>query len=81
MTTADDTFTNQLARPIGKADWLYDDEYDMHIPCCSQPNWFEKLGRVWRCSNGPLTGDQIMSGDCGEDHHMDKAPRDARWGT
>lgn len=48
----------------GKADWIYDDEFDMHIPCCSQPKG------QWRCGNGPLTADAILTGDCGE-HPVD----------
>lgn len=45
---------------LGKADWLWDDEMQMHIPCCSRP----KGTRL--CHNGPLVGDAILSGDCGE---------------
>lgn len=59
----------------GKADWLYDHEWEMHIPGCSQPK-----GR-WRCGNGPLTGDAIATGDCGEAHdealRADSVPRSA----
>lgn len=53
--------------PKSKADWLYqgDDPSDllagMHIPCCSQSSGYGS-----RCHNGPLTGEQIASGDCGE---------------
>lgn len=44
----------------GKATWVYDHEFEMHIPCCSQ----RPEGKF--CLNGPLTGDQIYTGDCGE---------------
>lgn len=59
-----DAALNLLAsRELGKADWMYDDEYEMHVPCCSQPKWNR------RCGNGPLTGTAIRSGNCGEDHN------------
>jgi hypothetical protein len=45
-----------------RADWLWDDDLDMHIPCCSQ--WDGRR----KCGNGPLTGDQILTGDCGKAH-------------
>jgi hypothetical protein len=41
-------------QPLGRSNWLYDTEFDMHIPCCT------------RCGNGPLTGEAIAAGDCGE---------------
>jgi hypothetical protein len=46
----------------GRADWLYDAEFGGHIPCCSQPKG------AWRCCNGPLDEDAVLSGDCGEQH-------------
>lgn len=62
---------------LGKADWLYqrtDPSEDfvagMHIPCCSMlvvtRNSDNEPIRVHTCHNGPLVGDQIVSGDCGE---------------
>lgn len=45
---------------LGKADWRWDDELQMHLPCCSRPKG------TWRCGNGPLVGDAILTGDCGE---------------
>lgn len=70
--------TDRGAEPIGlgKADWLYErpgDEPDfldgLHIPCCSVlvehvPAGYRPAFRP--CHNGPLVGDQIESGDCGE---------------
>lgn len=50
---------------LGKADWVYDAEMDMHIPCCSQHK-ATHLGWLPKCGNGPLVGDQIRTGDCGE---------------
>lgn len=55
-------------RSLGKADWLYDDEMGMHIPCCTRhvargPEGHLSFGK---CGNGPLTGDAILTGDCGE---------------
>ncbi len=47
----------------GMADWIWDDELQMHIPCCSRRH------RSWRCGNGPLTKpEDIASGDCGQTH-------------
>lgn len=55
-------------RGLGKADWLYqrtDPSEDfvagMHLPCCSMV-----LPSGRNCGNGPLTGQQIEQGDCGE---------------
>lgn len=47
---------------LGQSDWKYDVEMDMHIPCCTQR--VGPLGR--KCGNGPLTGEQIRIGNCGE---------------
>jgi hypothetical protein len=45
---------------MGKADWQYQPDLDIHMPCCTR-----KVGH-FRCGNGPLVGEQIGSGDCGE---------------
>lgn len=53
-----------MIQPIehpGKASWMYDDDWEMHIPCCSQPR---PDGKV--CLQGPLVGTQVIDGDCGE---------------
>lgn len=47
---------------LGKADWIYDREWDMHVPCCSR---WQGNGK---CHHGPLVGDQIEAGDCGDEH-------------
>lgn len=58
---ADEWAWYQEVKPkLGKADWQWDDEWQHHIPCCSQPKG------TWRCGNGPLVGDAILTGDCGE---------------
>jgi hypothetical protein len=68
-----------LVAPIlGKADWIYDRDFlgddsglEMYIPCCSRGVYREIPGRtvgqaLYPCGNGPLVGDQIKSGDCGQ---------------
>lgn len=47
---------------LGKADWLWDEELQMHVPCCSQ-SMRDRL-----CHNGPLVGEAVLTGDCGEMH-------------
>ena len=47
---------------MGKADWQWDEELQMHIPCCTKNR--SKSGPP--CGNGPLNDDQIAEGDCGE---------------
>lgn len=47
---------------LGKADWIWNEDLNSHIPCCIQ-----KVGDV-RCGNGPLIGEAIWSGDCGKNH-------------
>jgi hypothetical protein len=56
---------------MGKADWLYDREMDMHIPCCTRQVVTMQGTQQWvrgtrKCGNGPLTGEAILTGDCGE---------------
>lgn len=46
---------------MGKADWLWNESLGIHLPCCRVGN-----GYGGTCGNGPLVGDQIKSGDCGE---------------
>lgn len=57
---------------LGKADWVFDDDpetwgpHGIHIPCCSRMKGNPRVpGDYRKCGNGPLTGDQILSGDCG----------------
>lgn len=47
---------------LGKADWNWDEELGMHIPCCTM----HRSASGPPCGNGPLTGEQIAKGDCGE---------------
>lgn len=58
--------TSIIASP-GKADWMYDEELQIHIPCCSQHRRLDS-GVTVKCGNGPLNADGIAAGDCGEDH-------------
>lgn len=51
---------------LGKADWLWEEDLQMHIPCCSR-TWLDAyLKPTVVCRNGPLVGEQIVTGDCGE---------------
>lgn len=53
----------------GKSNWIYDDEFDMHFPCCNA-----RVVRVLAhgtevnqvCGAGPLTGDDVAEGRCSE---------------
>lgn len=60
----DEVLTQTLEGMMGKATWEWDEDLLMHVPCCSQYSRGDRGG--WRCGNGPLTGDQIMTGDCGQ---------------
>lgn len=53
---------------MGKADWIWDDELGVHVPCCTVRPIHVPSQRPTqeKCGNGPLTGDQILTGDCGE---------------
>lgn len=55
-------------KELGKADWIYDEEYDMHIPCCTKRR-VKLLASggdvVEKCGNGPLNDPEIASGICG----------------
>jgi hypothetical protein len=48
-------------RTLGKADWLYSPDLGCHIPCCT---WL--MPTLRRCGNGPLTGEAIVTGNCGQ---------------
>lgn len=50
-----------MADPL--ADFIWANELGCFLPCCSVT---KADGSV--CGNGPLTGDQVNTGDCGEDH-------------
>lgn len=69
-------------KPMGKADWKYDAEFDWHVPCCSVVVVSGTTGSPSetfpgiKCGNGPLTGDQLSTGDCGE-HESPSEERDA----
>lgn len=45
----------------GRAHWLWNDELNCHIPCCSQL----RSDGTW-CCNGPLPDDRVPLGNCGE---------------
>jgi hypothetical protein len=52
---------------LGRADWLYDAEYDMHIPCCTALREMDSPDKSKRrCHNGPLSGVEIERGQCSE---------------
>lgn len=54
---------------MGKADWLWDDDLGVHVPCCTSyveikfETELNKLMTV-KCGNGPLVGSQIKTGRC-----------------
>lgn len=52
---------------LGRADWIYDEDLRVHIPCCTR----RQAGHA--CGNGPLVGVAIGAGDCGE-HDRQGAP-------
>ena len=47
---------------MGKADWLWTDTLGIHVPCCRR----RANSHGGTCHNGPLVGEQIETGDCGE---------------
>lgn len=64
---------DEFPKNLGKASWIYDEELNMHVPCCTvltvKSKWISHAVveiRPQPCGNGPLVGDQIESGDCGE---------------
>lgn len=59
---------HRVLRDSGMSSWIWDDEYRFHMPVCT------RLRGTRPCGNGPLTGQQIAEGDCGEDHRI--APED-----
>lgn len=67
-----------LTTMAGKADWRYDPELGMHIPCCTVkrrwPVGPEELSPMLPCGNGPLVGEQILVGDCGQHEGVSSAP-------
>lgn len=52
---------------LGRADWILEfiEGHPVHIPCCTVTLWSAQVPPR-RCGNGPLTGDQIETGNCGE---------------
>jgi len=54
---------------LGRALWVWVPDLQCYIPTC-----IRKRGDR-RCGNGPLTGDAIQTGDCGEDHASSAHPR------
>lgn len=66
------TKAKEMLPQLGKADWVYDHDWEFHYPCCNQPVRRGE-GQAFRsCGNGPLTGDAIRTGDCGQ-HNNDGA--------
>lgn len=61
--------TEKFGTHLGKADWIWDDELGVHLPCCVQ---IREKGTGYKCGNGPLEGDQILTGDCGDDHQWSR---------
>lgn len=57
-STLDDAEFN---RRLGKAVWIYNFDLDLSIPCCSE------------CGNGPLIGNSIAIGLCGEHEDLNEA--------
>lgn len=60
-------------RTHGFADWIWDHDLGVHIPCCSF--LLLQLARAGNaglkhCGNGPLVGDEIGRGVCEEHLHM-----------
>jgi hypothetical protein len=53
---------------MGKADWIYDEELGMHIPCCTRIVNHVGVFGDWKgkCGNGPLEGEALLAGDCGK---------------
>jgi hypothetical protein len=51
----------EVVQVQGKAHWIWNDDLNMHIPCCSVVD----SDGVW-CGNGPLLDSMIEAGDCGE---------------
>ena len=49
--------------PFGKADWLWDEELQTQIPCCSR---LVQQTHRWKTCGNRLTPDQIEDGDCGQ---------------
>lgn len=59
-------------RIFGKADWLYDHELGVYLPCCSHFKWME--GKPRKCGNGPLTREEIATGECSNGPHLLNPP-------
>jgi hypothetical protein len=55
-----------LTDTLGKADWIWDNELQTHIPCCTRHIQIRDSTYFPKCGNGPLVGEAILSGDCGE---------------
>ena len=46
----------------GKADWIYDHEFGIHMPACSRLKWHGSV--LGKCHQGPLVGQEIATGSC-----------------
>lgn len=57
-----------LSKAMGKATWVWEEDLQCHVPCCTYLDPFDQRP----CYNGPLVGDQIMTGDCGEHPEEEK---------
>jgi hypothetical protein len=59
-------------RIFGKADWLYDHEPGVYIPCCSR--WKMIGGKPQKCGNGPLSREEVKTDTCQAGPHMVNVP-------
>jgi hypothetical protein len=66
---ADWNFSRLLAAQ-GKADWIWDEELGLHIPCCSRYRT-SSTGAMQKCGNGPLGPKETKTGTCSQAGHID----------
>lgn len=68
----DDLDQNYLIFERGPVDWIWDEDLEMHIPCCTEvvERTYVMAGEPIpihaHCGNGPLVGEQLRTGKCGE---------------
>lgn len=64
-----------LRRELGKATWMWDQDLGLHLPVCSGWKHDLRRGGLYRCGNGPLTGENIDAGLCDEGPHLEPHER------